>query len=48
MHLQRSGDAESPEVHIVLTSSLSALLKGRPIRLGQVQAHAPVIKSADP
>ncbi|WP_156418746.1 hypothetical protein [Lentibacillus amyloliquefaciens] len=47
MHLQRAGVAGSPEMHIVPTSSLSALLNGILIRLGQVQAHVPVIKSAD-
>lgn len=30
MHLQRFGVAGSPEVHIVPTSSLSALLNGDP------------------
>lgn len=49
MFLQRAGVAVSPELHVVLTSSLSAELKGLqmklPIRFCQVYTGIPVIKN---
>ncbi|WP_175631921.1 hypothetical protein [Virgibacillus siamensis] len=46
MHSQRAGVAGSPEVHDVLTSSLSAVLNGNliPIRCCRVFHGIPVIK----